>query len=138
MIHALITGTVFTPFQAKTSSSGKHYAMGKLRVPQADGEPALFVNCVCFDKTTMPQLVELGQNNAVSVVGTMKVNIWTPENGEPRINCNLVIDQCLTVHHVKRKQQVMQPAQQQPASLALLRATHNAQMPLHEMPDDEV
>ncbi|MBB2930143.1 single-stranded DNA-binding protein [Paraburkholderia silvatlantica] len=107
MIDALIAGTLACESQQRRAGNGNSYVLARLRVPQGDG-PALFAAVFAFDRDVCEQLVALSPGDAVCIVGALKMDVWTPDDGEPRINLTITASALVTPYHVQRKRKAMQ------------------------------
>lgn len=53
----------------------------------------------------MSELLRLSDGDAVSCQGSMKAEIYKPDNGEPRLSLSLVADQVLALRQPPRKRE---------------------------------
>ena len=95
-IIALATGKLTADPERRTGSSGKPYVMAKLLVH--DGEAGTFITLFAFSTTVQDILLALGKGAALSVSGSMKLGIWTPQDGEPHVQASMTVDAVLTAH----------------------------------------
>jgi single-stranded DNA-binding protein len=107
MIEALISGKLIGAPDRRTSKGGKPYVQARMRVP-AGAEGVHFVRLTAFSDTACTALLALSADDALAVAGTLKAGVWAPQNGEPRVNLDLVAAQVLTVYHLERRRRAMQ------------------------------
>ncbi len=119
MIEALISGKLQGQPEQRTSKSGKTYVTAKLRVA-AGAEETHFVRITAFSDSACTALLALGDGDAVSVAGALKVGVWTPQGGEPRANLDMVASQVLSVYHLERRRKAMQPGEADERKSALV------------------
>ena len=107
MIDALVSGSLVNAPQEKISANGKPYVQCRLRIPMSETE-ALFALATAFDADVCRALLALGTGDAIAAVGALKVGIWTPPDGPPRVNASMVVSAITSPYHVTRKRRVMQ------------------------------
>ena len=112
MIDCIVAGKLFGTPQAKTGKSGKPFTVAKVRAATADAE-TIFVNVVAFSDTAQVALQALGDQDAVSLAGTVTPKVWTDRNGQARPALDMVAAQVMTAYSVTRKRKAMQPEQQE-------------------------
>lgn len=99
-IRSMVSGKLIRDPQAKTAASGKGYTSCTLKADQ-DGEHALFVRLLAFGDAA-ERLAGLRAGDAVSAAGALKLGIYRPENGDPRLDCTLLADEVLAVRRAPR------------------------------------
>ncbi|MEX3962694.1 single-stranded DNA-binding protein [Paraburkholderia sp. EG286B] len=106
MIDGLIAGQLVGEPQHRRSGNGNPYLLVRLRVPQGDA-PALFAAVFVFDAEAREQLMACGPGDSVCVAGSIKVDIWKPDDGEPRVNLTVTANALVTPYHVRRRRAAM-------------------------------
>ncbi|WP_434664756.1 single-stranded DNA-binding protein [Paraburkholderia sp. A3BS-1L] len=92
--------------QEKTSASGKPYVQAKMRAPTTDGE-STFVLLTEFDPDVCRALLAHAAGNSIAVSGPLRLGIWQPERGEPRMNVSMIVSAVLSTYAVKRRREAM-------------------------------
>ena len=108
MIDCIVAGKLFGTPEAKTGKSGRAFTVAKVRAATADAE-TIFINVVAFSDTAQSALQALGDQDAVSLAGTVTPKAWTDRNGQARPSLDMVAAQVMTAYSVTRKRQAMQP-----------------------------
>ena len=96
-ITALITGKLTADPERRTGPSGKTYVLAKLHAQQQDGE-AVYVTLFAFGTTTQEVLLALGKGAALSASGSLKLGVWTGQDGQPHVQASMVMDALITLH----------------------------------------
>ena len=111
MIETLMTGKLHgRPEQRTSANTGRSYVQARLRVA-AGADETHFVRVTAFSESAGAALMALGDGDAVAVAGTLRLGAWTDRDGQPRPNADLVAAQVLTVYHLKRRRDAMQPSE---------------------------
>lgn len=127
MIESLLSAKLVGTPERRTSKGGKPYVQARMRVP-AGAEEVHFVRLTASSDSACTALLALSADDALAVAGTLKVGVWTPQDGEPRPNLDLVAAQVLTVYHLARRRRAMQgdddeaPGRRAPAAAARQKA----------------
>lgn len=103
MIDALVTGKLAAAPQRRTTKTGKPFATARLRVPTTDPAVTIFCSVAAFDAEAVAALLALGEGDAVSVAGSLKVGVWTDNNGNTRPNVDVVADRVLSVYAIRKQ-----------------------------------
>lgn len=103
MIDALVTGKLATAPQQRTTKTGKPFATARLRVPTTDPAVTIFCSVAAFDAEAVAALLALGEGDAVSVAGALKVGTWTDKEGNARPSLDLVADRVLSVYAIRKQ-----------------------------------
>jgi single-stranded DNA-binding protein len=106
MIDALIAGTLVGEPQHRRSGNGNPYLLARMRVPQGDG-PVLFAAVFVFDAEAREQLMTCGAGDSVCIAGALKVDVWKPDDGEPRVNMTITANAFVSAYHVRRRRAAM-------------------------------
>ncbi|HEY8215380.1 MAG TPA: single-stranded DNA-binding protein [Methylocystis sp.] len=102
--HVLVTGTLFRAPERKTSRNGRDYAAATLKVREGENG-STFWRLTCFSESAMSELLRLTDGDGVSCQGSMKAEIYKPDNGEPRLSLSLVADQVLALRQPARRRE---------------------------------
>jgi hypothetical protein len=116
-LDVLIAGHLHGKPAERIAKSGKPFATVKVRAATRDGE-TLWVSVVAFEPSLIAALVELADQDAVALAGTLTVSAWLDKEGKPHPGLDLVAHQLLTPYSVGRRRKAMQQAQPEPASTA--------------------
>lgn len=103
MIDALIQGKLIKAPESRTTKTGKPMATARMRVPTSNPAETLFVSVVAFEPEAVAALLALGEGDAVSVAGSLKVGVWTDNNGNTRPNVDVVADRVLSVYAIRKQ-----------------------------------
>ena len=90
----LASGVLHKKPEQKTAKSGKVYVAATLRVREADATYQYW-RLTTFDSTAQTELLRLDEGDSVSVQGLLRAELYKPEEGEPRLSMNVVVDQAL-------------------------------------------
>lgn len=99
-IRSMVSGKLIRDPQTKTAASGRGYTSSIIKADQ-DGDTALLVRILAFGDAA-GRLAGLGSGDAVSAAGTLKLGIYSPEGGDPRLDCTLLADELLSVRRAPR------------------------------------
>lgn len=125
-ISALVMGTLLTQPTQRTSQRGANFVTCRIRVAAAgtgDTE-SVVANCIAFDEATQRELLSLGTGEQVAASGTLKVGIWTTNDGTTKPGLDVTASAVLSAYAVAKKRKAAQPDQddRQPEP----RPTHDA------------
>lgn len=125
MIESLVTGKLHGQAKTQTGKNGKPFTTAKVRTPMTNGESA-FCNVITFDESVGAGLLALGDGDGVALAGTLSVSTWTNRDGVAKPSIDLVASNLLTVHHIRKRRQAMEPAQD---------TGHQPRQPAGDFPD---
>ena len=108
MISALIAGHL-TKRATKTAKNGNEFTLATVKVVNANTTSFWIV--LAFADHVRAALDEIPDGAAISATGNPRFEIWTPEGGEPRINCTLLAD---TVVGLRRTDPTKRPVRTAP------------------------
>lgn len=91
----LVTGSLFRSPEQKTSSSGKRYVKATLRAATGDNSPSEFWDLLCFSEAAGAELMRLGDGDRLAAQGSLKIDLYQPENKAPRIQRTVFVDNVL-------------------------------------------
>lgn len=103
MIDALIQGKLIKAPESRTTKAGKPMASARLRVATADPAASVLCGVVAFEPEAVATLLALGEGDAVSVAGPLKVGTWTDKEGNARPSLDLVADRVLSVYAIRKQ-----------------------------------
>lgn len=103
MIDALIQGKLIKAPESRTTKTGKPMASARLRVATADPAASVLCGVVAFEPEAVAALLALGESDAVSVAGPLKVGTWTDKEGNTRPSLDVVADRVLSVYAIRKQ-----------------------------------
>lgn len=109
MIDALIFGKLHGAPTQRTSKNGNTFTTAKVRVPTGDN--SIFCNIIAFDDGAQAALLALDTGEAVSLAGSLKVDVWQAKDGTTRPSLDMTASQVLTIYSITKKRKAMQPEQ---------------------------
>jgi single-stranded DNA-binding protein len=92
MTFALVNGQLFRAPEQKTSKSGKPYVTATIRAK--DGDASQFWRVTAFSETAQAELMRLGDGDAVSVQGPLKVETYE-KDGATKLSMSLIADRAV-------------------------------------------
>ncbi len=92
MIRALIAGELYSAPQERTSRNGNTFATARVSVPMGE-EGRLFCSVIAFDSAAVARLLQLKPGASVAMAGTMKVGVWTANDGTAKPSLDMVADE---------------------------------------------
>jgi len=92
MIRALVTGELRADPQQRTAKNGNSYALARLSVPMGD-EGRVSCSLIAFEAEAVARLLQLRAGASVAAAGTLKVGIFTGNDGTARPALDLVADE---------------------------------------------
>lgn len=98
---ALISGVLFRTAEQKTSKAGNPYVSATIRV--RDGDASTFWRITVFSESAQAELLRLSEGDALAAQGAMRVELYTPEGGEPRISLSHVADNVLALRRPREE-----------------------------------
>jgi single-stranded DNA-binding protein len=110
MIETLVSGKLQGQPEQRTAKTGRAYVQAKMRV-SAGANEVHFVRVAAFTDSACAALLALGDGDALAVAGTLKPGAWLDRDGKAKPNLDLVAAQVLTVYHLKRRREAVQPGQ---------------------------
>jgi single-stranded DNA-binding protein len=102
MLSVLASGTLVTDSVARTTSAGKPYCAGLMRVPCDDGEPVL-ASLIAFSTAAVEQLLAHAKGDTVAVAGRAKLSTWQGKDGAEVHGLNIVVDKVLSAYMLDKK-----------------------------------
>lgn len=107
MIDALIGGKISGTPSQRTGRNGSKFTLAKVRVPSEDG--TVFCNVIAFDNEVQVALLALGDGDAVSIAGSIKVGTWTAKDGKAHPSIDMTASGILSVYHVAKRRKAARP-----------------------------
>lgn len=108
MIRVLLSGELRADPQQRTARNGNPFALARLSVPMGeDGRVSCSV--IAFQEDAVARLLQLKAGASVAVAGTLKVSVFTGNDGAARPSLDLVADEVASTTPRPRKPR---PAQQ--------------------------
>jgi single-stranded DNA-binding protein len=102
-VHVLITGSLFRASEQKTSQAGKRYVTATMKAAAVDASNSEFWSVLAFSDTAQAELLRLGAGEKLSVQGGLKLETYTPTNGETRISRTVFADSVLALRAPPRE-----------------------------------
>ncbi|MGC2517866.1 MAG: single-stranded DNA-binding protein [Burkholderiales bacterium] len=101
MLSVLASGTLMRDPEQRTSSAGKPFATGLMRVAAEDSDPIL-ASLIAFSDGAVAALLALTKGDALSVAGRGKLTSWT-KDGEQKHGLSVVVEQVLTLYAIEKR-----------------------------------
>jgi single-stranded DNA-binding protein len=92
---AIVTGSLFRAPEQRTSKAGKPFVTATIRAK--DGEASQWWRVTVFSESAQAELMRLGDGDALSVQGAMKVELFTPDGGATKLSLSIVADHVLAL-----------------------------------------
>jgi single-stranded DNA-binding protein len=92
---AIVTGSLFRAPEQRTSKAGKPFVTATIRAK--DGEASQWWRLTAFSETAQAELMRLDEGDACSVQGSVKVELYQPEGGEPKVSLSIIADRVLAL-----------------------------------------
>jgi single-stranded DNA-binding protein len=119
--HALVSGSIFRAAEQRTSKAGKAYVIATVKVKS--GEELQWWRVTAFSESVQAELMRLGEGDACSLQGNFKVEIYRPEDGEPKLSLSIVADRVLALSQPKEHK----PAAPEPPRVERSRQGHRGE-----------
>jgi single-stranded DNA-binding protein len=101
MIAALVTGSLFRAPEQRTSKAGREFATATILVKGNDGSS--FIRVAAFSESAQNELMRLGDGDAISVQGSLKVELYTSADNISKISLSIVADNILHLRQPPRE-----------------------------------
>ena len=101
MLSILASGSLVADPKPRTTTAGKPYATGTMRVPAEDAE-AMLVSIITFNVDAVQALLALTKGDALAIAGRAKLTSWT-KDGEERHGLSVVVDQVMSVYQADKR-----------------------------------
>jgi single-stranded DNA-binding protein len=98
---AIVTGSLFRAPEQRTSKTGKPFVTATIRAK--DGEASQWWRVTVFSESAQAELMRLGDGDALSVQGAMKVELFTPDDGATKLSLSIVADHVLALRQPPRE-----------------------------------
>ena len=109
--HVLITGSLYRAPEQKTAKSGKPFVLATIRAK--DGDAAQWWKIVVFSESACAELLRLGDGDAVSAQGALKVETYE-RDGAVKISLTCMADSVLALRPApKERAKKEKPAEAQ-------------------------
>ncbi len=100
MIRALITGCLHKPAEARKAASGADYARAVVVVDLDEGA-TVYASVSAFGAAS-ERLLGLKPGDALSAAGRLRVGLWKPAEGDPRVSMAMLADEIAAVRAAPR------------------------------------
>jgi single-stranded DNA-binding protein len=97
---ALVSGQLFKAPEQRTSKAGKPFVTATIRAK--DGDDSKWWHVTAFSETAQPELMRLGDGDAVSVQGPLKVETYE-KDGATKVSLSVVAGQVLALRQPPRE-----------------------------------
>jgi single-stranded DNA-binding protein len=94
---ALVTGVIFRPPLQKTAKTGKLFTSCTIKVAAADNASSDFWSVLAFGDTAGAELMRLGINERVTIQGSLKLELYTANDGATKISRTVFADHVLAL-----------------------------------------
>jgi single-stranded DNA-binding protein len=98
--YALVAGSLFRAPEQRTSKAGKCFVSATVKT--RDGESTTFWKIVSFSETVQADLLRLDDGEALSVQGSLKVEIYTPAAGDAKVSLTIFADNVSTLRRPRK------------------------------------
>jgi single-stranded DNA-binding protein len=112
LTYALVSGSLFRAPEQRTSKTGKPYVTATLKVK--DGETSQWWRVTAFSESAQPALMRLDEGDSLSVQGSFRAELYTPDGGETKLSLLIVADKVLALRQTP-KERSAKPTQQRDA-----------------------
>jgi len=102
MIRGLILAELANTPQARTTKTGKPFAIARVSVPQGEGE-RVYCSVIAFNDDAVARLLQLKAGASVALAGTLKAGVWQTKDGTWRPSLDLVADEAASTTPRPRK-----------------------------------
>jgi single-stranded DNA-binding protein len=93
-LHALASGSLWEAPERRQSKNGNSFVLASLKV-KVGAEETRTVKVLAFSESVQDELMQLRHGDALSVTGSFKAEIYTPENRGPRLNLTIFAESVL-------------------------------------------
>jgi hypothetical protein len=113
--HVLISGTLYRSPEQKTAKSGKPYVAATIRCK--NGEASQWWKVLCFSESGCAELMRLGDGDAVSAQGALKVETYD-RDGAVKLSLTCMADAVLPLRAAPKQRKVKESTEPQRAAPA--------------------
>lgn len=107
MIRTLIQGELRADPQQRTAKNGNTFALARLSVPMGD-EGRVSCSVIAFQEEAVARLLQLKAGASVALAGTLKVAVFTGNDGAARPSLDMVADEVASTTPRPRKPKLAQ------------------------------
>ena len=100
--HVLITGSLFRAPEQRTSKAGKPFVTATIRAK--DDDVSQYWRAIAFSETAQVELMRLGDGDALSVQGALKVETYE-RDGETKLSLSIVAEHVLALRQPPRQRE---------------------------------
>jgi single-stranded DNA-binding protein len=104
---AIVTGALFRAPEQRTSKAGKPYVTATIR--EKEGETTLWWKVVAFSDSAQAELMRLGDGDAVSAQGPLKVETYE-KDGATKTSLSVVADRVLALRQPPKERKAETPS----------------------------
>jgi single-stranded DNA-binding protein len=106
--HVLVTGSLYRAPEQKVSKTGKPFVVATIRAK--DGEASQWWKLLCFSESACAELMRLGDGDAVSAQGALKVEQYE-RDGAVKLSLTCVADSVLALRPAPKQRKAKEPAE---------------------------
>ncbi|MGO9773885.1 MAG: single-stranded DNA-binding protein [Roseiarcus sp.] len=92
-VHVLVSGALYHAPESRTSKAGKPFVTATIRAK--DGDTTQWWKVLAFSESAGAELLRLGDGDAVSVQGVLRVETYCDKDGETKISLTCIADAVL-------------------------------------------
>jgi single-stranded DNA-binding protein len=108
MIFALVTGSLYRSAEKKTSKAGNPFVVATMKIKS--GETLQWCRITAFSELTQTELMRLTDGDGVSVQGSLKIELYAKEPGDPpTLSLSIIADQILALRQPPRERKAKAP-----------------------------
>jgi single-stranded DNA-binding protein len=108
-VFVMTTGVLFKPAEERTSSkTGRVFVSATLKVGGETGN-AEFWSITAFSESVQAELLRLGAGDALSAQGKAKFELYTSNDGKPKISKTIFCDHVLALRQPPRERKPKAP-----------------------------
>ena len=115
MLNVLVSGTLVSNPQERSTAAGKRFATASMRVPAEDADPVL-VSIIVFNADAVAAILALTKGDSCAIAGRAKLTSWA-KDGEQRHGLSVTADRVLTVYAAGKARKAAQDADGVPANV---------------------
>ncbi|HNU11305.1 MAG TPA: single-stranded DNA-binding protein [Rubrivivax sp.] len=100
-------GKLLSDPERRTAANGKHFTTARLSA-SIGGDESVLCSVIAF-AAVAEQLSALAKGDTVAITGRCTPKAWLGKDGTPKAGLDIVADALLSVYHLRRKRQAMEP-----------------------------
>ena len=88
--RAILHGVLFRAPEAKTSKTGRPYAVATIR--EGAGDSVRWWKCFVFGESAVEEVLRLGDGEPIAIAGAFDCKVYVPSSGESRLSWRITAD----------------------------------------------